>query len=365
MADPSLSSLRGSRSALAVALAATLLVAGCSGPIGGGESTATPTAEGGADARATPTPPTQTPTAVPDRPSPWGEGPIVVGVAGSASDRNFVPLVERATAYWERNAERYAGYPVSFRVRPDAAHPDVRVRFVEDVPRCDAGPGARDVAGCAPYVTEAADVGAAALPVYVQTGLSDASTVRVLRHEFGHLLGLGHGDAPRRLMRPSATLYTTPKPNATERAFPWNDSRFGVYVAGSGVDRPATVRSQIDHALAYYEDGAPGMPGNLTFHYVDDPANADVVVRFRGADACRPGSDSVSCVSTRGPDLDGDGAIETYSRATITLGGIDADAVGWHVGNWLAYALGAEDPAARPPPFRDASYRERRSAWWQ
>jgi hypothetical protein len=48
----------------------------------------------------------------------------------------------------------------------------------------------------------------------------------------------------------------------------------------------------------------------------------------------------------------------------VTLVGLDPDAVGWHVGYWLAYGLGAEADAEKPPPFRDAGYAERRGRWW-
>jgi hypothetical protein len=69
--------------------------------------------------------------------------------------------------------------------------------------------------------------------------------------------------------------------------------------------------------------------------------------------------------SSRGPDPDGDGASERYSQFTVTVVGVGTDAVGWHVGYWLAAAFGLEDDAEKPPPFRDASYQERRSEWWE
>jgi hypothetical protein len=88
-----------------------------------------------------------------------------------------------------------------------------------------------------------------------------------------------------------------------------------------------------------------------------------VTVRFSDTAAC--GSGAGSCIATRGTDPDGDGAIERYTHARITLVNLDTDAVGWHVGYWFAAALGAADDDEKPPPFRDASYRDRRSEWWQ
>ena len=92
-------------------------------------------------------------------------------------------------------------------------------------------------------------------------------------------------------------------------------------------------------------------------------STADVVVRSVETSPC--GEGAASCGATTGPDPDGDGAIETYSRLRISLVDLDTDAVAWHVGYWLAYGFGAEDDAEKPPPFRDASYEDRRSEWWE
>jgi hypothetical protein len=115
-------------------------------------------------------------------------------------------------------------------------------------------------------------------------------------------------------------------------------------------------------ALGYYERGPPGMPDNLTFELVDDP-DADIVVHYASQSACTVGSGS--CGSSRGPDPDGDGASERYAQFTVTVVDIDGEAVGWHTGYWLAVAFGAEADADKPPVFRDASYQERRSEWWE
>ena len=378
------------RSLAAVALAVLLLAAGCSsplnpsddaGPAGTTTRTSAPseTTTSTTDTRTpsettttaqTPTEtttrtstttgtPTATPveeTATPGQ-NPWGDDPIVVGVAGDPS-REYAPLIRDAADFWEANDRRYLGYEVRFEVRPDAANPDVRVNFSERVPECG---GVSDAAGCAPYITDSRQI-RRPVPVWVMTGLSDESTTHVLEHEFGHLLGLDHADAPSDVMRAASVLYTRPQTNATDRAFPWNDSEFTVYADFSAAENPDAAREQVDHALSYYEADAPGMPDNLTFRYVDDPEAADVVVEFAGESAC--GGRAASCAETHGTDPDGDGAVETYTRVRITLAAIPTDAAGWHVGYWLAYALGAEDDGDKPPPFRDASYRDRRSEWW-
>jgi hypothetical protein len=67
----------------------------------------------------------------------------------------------------------------------------------------------------------------------------------------------------------------------------------------------------------------------------------------------------------RGADPDGVGALERYAELRITLSDVGTDAVGWHVGYWLGYGFGFEADADWPAPFRDASYDDRRSEWWE
>lgn len=310
-----------------------------------------------------------TATSVPPERRVWSS-PVVLavdppnGTAADADDRPrddsraYAALVREAADYWSTNAERYAGYPVEFVVRPNASDPDVVVRFVDGVPDCG---GVTHAAGCAPLITDSRQIQRPE-SVWVRTGLSDESTALVVKHEVGHLLGLRHDDPPHDVMRSRSVLYTQPMPNATERSFPWRDSAFTVYVDDANASDPAGAREQVDHAVRYYERGAPGMLDNLTFRVVDDPAAADVTVRFDREATC--GRSSGSCVRTRGVDPDGDGAIETYTRLDVVLVDLDTEAVGWHVGYWLAFGLGAEDDAEKPPPFRDASRAERRSDWW-
>ena len=343
-------------------LAVLLVLAGCTTPFApttptavpaGASTTATPADVTGTETprRTTTRPPTATPSA-----NPWGADPIVVAIDSTAApDREFAPLVREATTFWEANGG-YLGFEVRYEVRPDASDPDIVLSFVDRIPDCG---DVADAVGCAPLVTDARQLDRPET-VWVKTGLSDASTTLVVEHELGHTLGLTHDDPPRSVMQARSVLYTEPQPNATERAFPWGDADFTVRVDAANASDPPGARAQTDHALTYYEDGAPGMPDNITFGRTDD--DAEILVRFGATDTCR--ASSGSCISTFGTDPDGDGAIETYTRVEITLVGLDTDAVGWHVGYWLAHAFGAEADGEKPPPFRDASGRERRSEWW-
>lgn len=352
------------RGNVVAALSLLVLVSGCLGPFGApvgpadAPTSTSPTVSHSATPSETAPADRETPSSPAAAESPWGTDPVVVAVDGGGS-RNVTPLVRAAAAYWNENASRYAGYPVEFRIVPDATDPDVRVRFVDGIPDCGVDEDVVDAAGCAPLVTTERPRTA---PVEVVRGLSDDSTVLVLKHEFGHLLGLTHADQPADVMQARAVLYTEPQVDAVDRAFPWRDATFSVWVDVANASDPAGARTQVDRALAYYEDGAPGTPSNITFRAAETERDAEIVVRYAETSPC--GSGPGSCWVTRGPDPDGDGRIERYDTLRIYVLGVDTDAVGWHVGYWLAQGFGAEDDADKPPPFRDADYRDRRSEWW-
>jgi len=341
-----------------------LVLAGCTTPFDPGTTAATPTpAQAAADDPATRSGGTATPTAPAATPTPggnpWGSDPVVIAVRNRGErERAFAPRVREAAAFWEANDEQYLGFPVRYEVRPDAENPDLVVTFTDTLPDCG---GVTDAVGCAPRITDPRMVERPE-QVWVKTGLSNDSTTLVTEHELGHTLGRGHDDEPQSVMQARSVIYTEPQPNATERAFPWDDGEFTVQVDRENASDPDGVDRQVGHTLSYYEAGAPAMPGNLTFERTG-AADATIRVQFGATPAC--GASSGSCVNTYGTDPDGDGAIETYTRVEIRLVDLDTEAVGWHVGYWLAHVFGAEADGEKPPPFRDASYRERRSEWWR
>ncbi|MFC6796861.1 matrixin family metalloprotease [Haladaptatus sp. DYSN1] len=354
------------------ALLLTLLVvlAGCAAPLDPGfaDTTSTqvqttqPPADGTPNAVQTQTQ-TQTPGAVDSRSNPWQEGTLTIAVEAPDGDsRDYTVLLRDALDYWEANSEQYAGYALSFDVEPNANDADVVVEFVERVDTCGEK---REVAGCAPYITDSRQINRPER-IQVLTGLSDSSTVLVIQHEFGHAMGLNHDDEPADIMAGHANLTTLPMTNATDKPNPWDRSELRVYVDYSAVrDRDrAETREQVQHALDYYASGAEGyVPTNISFVSVDSEAEADVVIQFTDASPC--GADPGSCGAVRGQDPDGDGELETYTNLQITLTGLDTEATGWHVGWWLGYGFGFSSESEYPAPFRDASYTDRRGDWWE
>lgn len=342
-----------------LAVVLVVVLAGCTVVLPSADESPTRTAT---ETVTTPTPTTagNGPTTTVDDGRIWPDEPIVVAVEdATGSDRDFVPLVRPALEYWQGNASRYAGYPVEFVLEPDATDPDVEIQIVRDISDCN---GTGDAIGCAPYVTNRERIDRP-VTVEIVAGLSDDSTIHVIKHELGHVLGLDHGDAPQDVMAPGTLVTTLPKTNATDRAMPWKDDTLTVLVNDSGVTDGDAVHDQIRHAVRYYDRGADGtVPENVSFEFVDDPERADVVISFPEEMPCGEGDGS--CGRRIGVDEDGDGALEYYTRLEISLTNVDVEATGWHVGYWLGYAFGFDEPSDWPEPLREASPDERRSDWW-
>lgn len=295
----------------------------------------------------------------------WQERVLTVSYETPAGDgRDYGPLVRRALAYWTDHSGDYAGYDVALREAEPGEAADLHVEFVDEVGTCgDAAAGS--TAGCAPVITSPGQI-SRPVGIQVQTGLSEESTVRVLKHELGHALGLTHGDGPDGVMDATIELSALPTRNASDRAVPWRSAALDVYVdlGGAAPEERDAVERQVGAALDYYGDGAGGtVPSDVTFERVDSPEAADVVVRYADSHACR--SDAGSCGSVTGDDLDGDGVPEYHDRLEVVLVDVETDAVAWHVGRWLGEGFGQDAAAEYPAPLRrSAGYDERRSDWW-
>ncbi len=284
---------------------------------------------------------------------PFADETVPVAVEGTDRER---ALAADGLAYWGGNATDYAGFDVDFRVLASGADEGaaVRLRFVERVGACG---DAAFPAGCAPRLNASTGV-ERPVTVEVRRGLADAATRLVVRHEAGHLLGLTHTDRPRDVMAHERDLATRPRPNATERANPWNDTALTVALAGDDATRDR-YRGALDYAVAYVREGADGaVPADISVRVVPDPDVADVTVRSAPADDCTV--EAGSCLSLEGTDPDRDGAIEAYVAAEIRLVGLDADVASWHIASQLVETFNTGDT---PDRLDEASSRERRGDW--
>lgn len=348
-----------------VLVALLVVVAGC----GGAETTETATTVPGGTTAATPAPtataspaptptqsatpaptPTSTPTPAPPN-NPWHADPVTVAIVDNSSDtRNWEPVVNETLQWWSANAGNYTRFEATFTLVNDSARADVVVVITDEVTTCGYTLDSEFI-GCADRYDHA---GAAEeqTKVRIEAGYDHETTLELLKHEFGHTLGLIHDDADE-LALMNATQETTPEslPNVSERPIPWRNSTLTVYVNMSNV---ATVEegpynAEVDRALEYYESGADGhVPANVSFVRVSDEDAADLVIT--------PNAELSRGTASRGRfsayDLDADAAYEYYAVGYID---IDSDTsrrhVAWHVGYWLAAFLISGGRSEFPPPF--------------
>lgn len=328
--------------------------------------TASPTVSDTSNSLHDDTSPTPSPDGEVDPNNPWGERTLTVAIKDTAgSNRQYASIVRDALTYWEQNSNQYAGYPINYRLEPNAANPDIVISFVSSIKKC--GVKSR-VEGCAPYIQTSSAIDRP-VDVQIHTGYTDESTTQLVIHELGHTLGLDHNDEPKQIMAAETDLTTLPKPDVTERALPWNHSTLSVAVDLSNVpvNKHAKANSQINAALAYYDRGADGtIPKRVSFRRVSNPEAADIVIRFSENSPCS-GIRSGSCSIAAGYDPDDDGATETYTKTKIVLTNLETDTIAWHVGNRLGEdSFGFDEQSDFPPPLRpDATPRTRSSRWWK
>lgn len=109
-------------------------------------------------------------------------------------------VIPRSLSFWETHAERYAGFRVSFRYAPNAGeNVDIEVIAVESLGRCGETEHDGAVAGCAPLLRPGHEVPAPIEVVVVFDQELDA-VIRTSKHEFGHVLGIGHDGEPAEIM---------------------------------------------------------------------------------------------------------------------------------------------------------------------
>lgn len=329
-------------------------------------NTASPTTSPTAPPTPTSTPtatisPTPTATPVPD--NPWQQQEIVVAIDNQANtDRDIQPLVANTIAYWNANDSQYGDYEVTMRLEPDASEPDVLIRYVNQIETCANESRA---IGCT-KVLEPPALASSTEIVEIQAGYTDADTYDTLRHEFGHLYGIEHGEEPRAIMNATALVDRLPTPNASEREFPWKQTEFAVFTDLSGVsdEKRTAVENEIDAALGYYEGGNSWLPLYVepSFTRTSNRSEADIVIRA-GPDTLD--GDTPSDGAVYGQSIDSDPALEYYTSTNITVDTdtVETDRVGWHVGFWLASAFSSGSVDQFPDSIRNADTVEERRSW--
>jgi hypothetical protein len=318
-----------------------IVLAGCSGSSPpGGESETTETAVPATEPGTTvSTSPISTPTTTKETPTPepvdnpWGKKPIVVGIRNDAHSENHTAQVIDAVEYWNTKGREYATWTPAFEVQPDADDPDIVVEFTSKIERCGLEhPGT--TLGCAKVLSPDSYPSSPEI-VEIVTGQASDELQLTLRHEFGHTLGLYHGNEPTDIMGEEAERFWEKDP----------DGPYKVHIEFKGGWKAKRLsKEQIQHALDYYESGADGwLEENVSFETTDNRYEADLTIVVRKA------SDPKSTVN--------------YRTNTITLEGLPHTRHGWHVGYWLGFLFGETDVEELPPPFDEPRVDDREN-WW-
>jgi len=265
-------------------------------------------------------------------PSPYGKTTLGLYVDDDAVDRNVTPVVAAATGYWERNDERYLGYPVAYERVADADRADVVLRF-DRVDRCGVEDGDARYFGCADLLV---DEPRTPMTATVEPNVSDAEMNATIIHELGHVQGLEHGEEPAGLMSATSTL-------ATHRPVK-------VHLRAESGEVPTQVDGEVAEALDYFaaSDDIEGSDG-FAWEFVDSARDAHVQITYddRGD----------VCFADGGGSCTVDG--EFYGQQDVRLEGLDGEVVAWHVGASLAPVLLEEVP----PELSGETDRREREAW--
>ncbi len=132
---------------------------------------------------------------------PFAGRTLTVSVVNqSETVHDLTQVTEDAMAFWEEYSDTYTGFEVSFDLIEHAS-PDIVVEFVDSPEPCQGVQGwSENVLGCAPLIRPGRHV-TGSVRAYVVARDRPIGKVRITtKHEFGHLLGLYHTDAPLEIM---------------------------------------------------------------------------------------------------------------------------------------------------------------------
>jgi hypothetical protein len=336
-------------------LLVTLLVvlAGCGGQTVPSTESDTPTQTSSQTPTATPTP---TP---PD--NPYESDPVIIGIE-NPTNRSYLPLLEQAVDYWEKNQSRYGEYTADYEIRPNESDPDIRIEFTDEIYRCGNEIG-EDILGCAPYPDSIEPYVTATVQIETRDEYgfyANASVVETIKHEFGHLYGIEHGEEPMPLMNAKSVANLTSQSNATEQAVPWPDNTIYVYVDKESFASSVSgeIDEQVSNTITWFNNGKGTTPDNVTVERVESESEANVVIRSGNTpEGIRSTTDGIY-----GQDVDGDGALEYYTNMTVVIDpNVDSRDFGWHVGYWLDSVV---NPDEISEPFENPEGGDRRD-WWK
>lgn len=285
-----------------------------------------------------------------------GLGPVNVTIVnrdGEVTPRHRTAL-NRTIDYWNSNAEKYSDYPATFTFVSSQSDADIVVAMNEDIRRCAEG---TDALGCAPILDRTAPA-STPITVQVETGFTLEDTTEVMQHEFGHVLGLDHGEEPMPLMSEStAAELARDVQNLNSRSYGFQKSTLGVYIDNESFgDSSDNVRSGVIEAIEWYEEGnAEATPEDFNMVLVDSEAEAELVVR-QNRTACS--GTYYWCTLPYVTDLDTDDQPEYYSVAYINLRHGSNEKVAYNFAKGAGFVIANAPTSDDAPPKGVSDYEQ-------
>lgn len=286
---------------------------------------------------------------VPD--NPWEKEEIVVAIDDrSLYPRDYTPYLSNTTRYWMEHDERYAAYQVNYTVEPDADDPDLLIVVENALELCGDVYSEHETGGCAPLFDASTRV-SETVEIEISAKLPDDAVESTMKHEFGHMLGIRHGEPPEEVMQQFRTL--------SPRKLPWG--RDGLSVHFEIADDRWYVRDRTTEAV----DAIQRQTGT-ELSVAEERRAADIVVEERtgtldcgreGGDA--PSADAASCVSANAEDVDDDGRWEYVVQVSSS---VSRETFLWHVGRWIFAGFGVPEEDF-PWAFTGEDTYEKRSTW--
>jgi hypothetical protein len=130
---------------------------------------------------------------------PLADRTATVTVERVEADRDRLErLLREAIAFWNDTHPQYLEYTTTLEYQADAEEPAILVSEVPAIEECGIHDSGK-FAGCATYLTAGSEE---SLPAEVRLApdASDWLYRTVIKHELGHVLGLGHDDEPATIM---------------------------------------------------------------------------------------------------------------------------------------------------------------------
>lgn len=189
------------RHALAVALLALVVLAGCQTPVGSAD-TGTTTVSSATTTTQTTT--TETTTQKPA--SPWGSDTITVAVSTELQDRNYSALARPAIEFWNENrmdVDTAYRNPPRLELTSDVENADVHIQYQPTIPKCDgkSAPRGDGFYSCTPSVNGSSSVDDQ-VTLTVTGQYTNDTTTNVTLNALGALYGVGGETTPRAIEDP-------------------------------------------------------------------------------------------------------------------------------------------------------------------